>query len=144
MNKLIKLFDSYGVYIAWTITLAATFGSLYFSEIMNLPPCILCWYQRICMYPQLVILTVGILIQDKKSYLYAFPLSIIGLAISAYHMLLYYNVITESLSPCVAGISCTTRFFEWFGFITIPSLSFMALLILNLIYIGLYLNSKRP
>ena len=47
-------------YAAWVIALLSTLGSLFFGEIMKLPPCTLCWYQRICMYPLVVILAVGI------------------------------------------------------------------------------------
>lgn len=104
----------------------ATIGSLVFSEILKFPPCILCWYQRIFMYPLVIILAVGIWKKDKNVHLYALPLSIAGLIISIYHNLLYYNIIPESSTPCTLGISCTTKFVEWFGFITIPFLSMTA------------------
>jgi disulfide bond formation protein DsbB len=114
------------VYIALVQAIVAMLGSLYFSEIRHFPPCVLCWYQRICMYPLVVIIFVGILRMDKKNYLYVLPLSIIGWCISLYHNLLYYKILPEALAPCRAGISCTTKFFAWFGFITIPLLSFIA------------------
>ena len=104
----------------------ATIGSLVFSEILKFPPCILCWYQRIFMYPLVIILAVGIWKKDKNVHLYALPLSIAGLIISIYHNLLYYNIIPENSVPCTLGISCTTKFVEWFGFITIPFLSMTA------------------
>src|SRR3989344_5573951 len=74
----------YLLYIAWTQAFIAMAGSLFFSEVMKFPPCVLCWYQRICMYPLVVILTVGILRGDKKVYLYVLPLSISGLIIAIY------------------------------------------------------------
>ncbi len=111
------------IYLAWITTLLAAAGSLYFSEIRDFPPCVLCWYQRICMYPLVAILAVGILRRDSNVAYYVLPLSLAGLAISIYHNLLYYNIIPESAAPCVAGISCTTVYIEWFGFITIPLLS---------------------
>ncbi len=109
--------------IAWLQALVATLGSLFFSEVMQLPPCKLCWYQRIVMYPLVWILGVGIYKKDKNSVIYALPLAVIGLLIAVYHNLLYYGVIPESLAPCTLGVSCTTKFFEWFGFVTIPLLS---------------------
>src|SRR3989338_8671049 len=91
----------------------ATIGSLIFSEILKFPPCILCWYQRIFMYPLVIILAVGIWKKDKNVHLYALPLSITGLIISIYHNLLYYKILPESAAPCILGISCTTKFIEW-------------------------------
>jgi disulfide bond formation protein DsbB len=112
--------------LAWAQALVATLGSLYFSEVMALPPCVLCWYQRIAMYPLVVILAVGILLREPRLRLYALPLSLAGLAISIYHNLLYYGVIPESIQPCTTGVSCTTRQIEWLGFITIPLLALVA------------------
>ena len=83
------------LYVAWTTTLVATLGSLFFSEVMNFVPCELCWYQRIFMYPIVFILTTGILLRDKRIVFYALPLCVIGLTISIYHNLLYYNVISQ-------------------------------------------------
>lgn len=111
----------------------ATLGSLIFSEILKFPPCILCWYQRIFMYPLVIILAVGIWKKDKNLPYFVLPLSIIGLLISAYHNLLYYKIISESAAPCTLGISCTTKFIEWFGFITIPLLSLGAFASITLI-----------
>jgi disulfide bond formation protein DsbB len=99
-------------YIAWTQVLIATFGSLYFSEVMRLPPCVLCWYQRILMYPIVLIAAVGIIRLDKALATYVLPLSITGWLISLYHNLLYYKIIPESITPCQLGVSCTTRQIE--------------------------------
>lgn len=114
------------LYLAWFQVLLAIAGSLFFSEIRNFPPCILCWYQRIFMYPLAVILAVGILRQDKKVYQYVLPLSIMGMVVAFYQTLLYYKILPESIAPCTAGISCTTRFIEWFGFVSIPMLSLIS------------------
>lgn len=114
-------------YLAWIQSIVATLGSLYFSEIAKFPPCVLCWYQRIAMYPLTVLLAVGLIRRDKNTPYYVLPIAIIGWLISAYHNLLYYKILPEAMVPCVAGVSCTTRFFAWFGFITIPLLSFTAL-----------------
>jgi disulfide bond formation protein DsbB len=113
-------------YVAWSVALVATLGSLYFSEIRGFPPCVLCWYQRIAMYPLVIILAVGILLKDRKLTWYALPLSLVGGAIALYHVLLYYHIIPESAAPCTLGISCTTEYIEWLGFITIPFLSLIA------------------
>jgi disulfide bond formation protein DsbB len=120
------------VYLAWFQALIATLGSLFFSEIMQLTPCVLCWYQRILMYPLVLILTVGILSRDSRLRRYVLPLALIGLAIAVYHNLLYYGIISESIAPCTAGVSCTTRQIEWLGFITIPLMSLTAFSVITI------------
>jgi disulfide bond formation protein DsbB len=120
-----KPFDAW-IYTAWVLALVATVGSLFFSEVMELPPCVLCWYQRIAMYPLVVIIGVGILTGDRRVKQYALPLCLAGLVVAVYHNLLYYNIIPESITPCQQGVSCTSRQIEWLGFITIPLLSLIA------------------
>ena len=108
------------------MSVVATLGSLFFSEVMRLPPCSLCWYQRVCMYPLVVITTVGLLRRDTGVARYAWPLAATGLVVATYHNLLYYHLIPESIVPCTTGVSCTSRQIEWAGFITIPLLSLAA------------------
>jgi len=120
------------LYLAWIIALIATVGSLFFSEVMQLPPCVLCWYQRIAMYPLVLIIGVGIVTRDSRMKNYALPLCLIGLAISIYHNLLYYGILPESITPCTEGISCTSRQIEWLGFITIPLMALAAFISLAL------------
>lgn len=119
------------LYAAWIVALVAMVGSLFFSEVMNLPPCVLCWYQRIAMYPLVLIIGVGIGLRDSRVKSYALPLALIGLAVSVYHNLLYYGVIPESITPCTQGISCTSRQIEWLGFITIPLLALTSFIIVS-------------
>lgn len=113
-------------YLAWIIALISMVGSLFFSEVMNLPPCVLCWYQRIAMYPLVLTIGIGIITRDARMKSYALPLCLIGLAISIYHNLLYYGILPESIAPCTQGISCTSRQIEWLGFITIPLMALAA------------------
>lgn len=119
-------------YLAWMVALIAMTGSLFFSEVMQLPPCVLCWYQRIAMYPLVLIIAVGILLRDRRMKLYALPSAIIGLAVSIYHNLLYYGIIPEAITPCEQGISCTSRQIEWLGFITIPLMALTAFSIITI------------
>jgi disulfide bond formation protein DsbB len=124
-------------YLAWTIALVGMIGSMFFSVVMELPPCDLCWYQRIALYPLVVIIAVGIGMGDGRWKWYALPLVIAGLALAGYHNLLYYGIIPEGITPCTEGVPCTARQIEWLGFITIPLmglLSFVSLLVILLIY----------
>lgn len=127
-----KLIQKNILYLAWFQSLAATMGSLFYSEIMHYTPCVLCWYQRILMYPLVLLIAVGILRKDKGVYLYILPLSITGLLISFYHILLQKGFLPESVAPCAIGASCTVKYVGYFGFITIPVMSFTAFLVITI------------
>lgn len=123
---------------AWLLASVATLGSLFFSEIMDFPPCSLCWYQRIFMYPMVLVLGVGLLPFDGKVVRYALPLALGGWLTALYHTLLYEGFIPESAAPCSQGVSCSENYIELLGFLSIPMLSLlaftamvMALLLLN-------------
>ena len=124
------------LYLAWIQACIATLGSLYFSEVMDLPPCVLCWYQRILMYPLSLIIAIGIWRRDSALYLYVLPLSTLGLGIATYHNLLYYGILPKSIQPCLLGVSCTTRQIEWLGFITIPMMSLLAFTVISACFAG--------
>ncbi|HKX84955.1 MAG TPA: disulfide oxidoreductase, partial [Pyrinomonadaceae bacterium] len=119
-------------YFAWCISLLAVVGSLFFSEIMQLPPCVLCWYQRIAMYPLVLIIGTGIILRDVRMKSYALPLCLLGLAVSIYHNLLYYGAIPTELAPCTEGVPCNAVQIEWFGFITIPLMGLASFVIMAL------------
>jgi disulfide bond formation protein DsbB len=129
----------YFYYLAFLLVIVATAGSLFFSDVMQLPPCVLCWYQRIAMYPLGVILAVSIVRRDGMARIYGLPLAIGGGLVAVYHNLLYYNIIPDSITPCSSGVSCTSKQLEWLGFITIPLLSLVAFICVTIL---LYLAGK--
>ena len=114
------------IFACWILATVATLGSLFFSEVMGLKPCVLCWYQRIFMYPLVFILLVGMYPLDKKVVRYAFPLAAVGWLFAVYHYLVYSGFIPESLQPCDKEASCAEINLELFGFITIPMLSILS------------------
>jgi len=114
------------IFISWLIAATATAGSLFFSEIMNLVPCVLCWYQRIFMFPLAVILLIGLHPLDLRVVRYALPLAFIGLLFTIYHGFLFYGFIPENLIPCSKGISCSDASMELFGLLPIPLLSLIS------------------
>ena len=115
--------DSRYAYAAWVLSLVSTLGSLFLSDVMELPPCSLCWYQRICLFPLTGVLAVGIVLRDRRVVYYALPLVAVGGALAVFHNLLYYAVIPETLSPCRQGVPCSARQLELLGFIGIPLMS---------------------
>ena len=116
--------------IAWLQAIVAMLGSLYFSDVLHYQPCVLCWYQRICMYPQVLILGIAMMKEDVKVLRYTIPLTLVGLSISLYNNLLYYKILSESFKPCQSGVSCTAKYIEYYGFVTIPLLALTAFTII--------------
>jgi len=93
---------------------------------MEFAPCVLCWYQRICLFPLVIILAAGLFPIDKSVVKYALPLAVAGWLTALYHNLLYSGIIPESIQPCSRGVSCTEKYIDLFGFLTIPMLSLLA------------------
>jgi disulfide bond formation protein DsbB len=114
------------VFGAWLVAGISTLGALFFGEVMQLPPCVLCWYQRICMFPLALVLPFGLFPFDPKVVRYALPLAVLGWLIAVFHVLLVAGVIPESIKPCTQGVPCSEKVIEWFGFVTIPLLSVVA------------------
>lgn len=131
--------SSFLILLSFLTASIATMGSLFFSEIMQFVPCSMCWYQRIFMYPLVLIFLVNTLYPDDKVFKYAMPLVLVGLFFAIYHNLLMFGIIPESVVPCVQGVPCSTEYINWLGFITIPFLSLCSYLI---IFILLLLHKK--
>merc|ERR1712138_385769 len=94
------------IFGAWLISCLSMGGSLFFSEVMEFPPCILCWYQRIAMYPLVAIFMVGLFPLSKEVFKYSAPFVALGWLIALWHNLLHLGIIEEDLSPCREGVSC--------------------------------------
>ncbi len=114
------------LFVSWLIASAATLGSLFFSDVMGFAPCVLCWWQRIFIYPLVLILGVGLFSLDAAVVRYSLPLAGAGWCVALYHTLLYEGVIPESIQPCSQGVPCTERYIELLGFLSIPLLSLLA------------------
>jgi len=132
-----KVISSTIMFSCFIVASIATLGSLFFSEIMEFVPCTMCWYQRIFMYPLVLIFLINLLYPDEKVFKYSFPLVLTGMLFAIYHNLLMWKIIPESAVPCKQGVPCSTEYFEYFGFINIPFLSLFAYsLILVLLLVG--------
>jgi disulfide bond formation protein DsbB len=119
------------VFVCWLIAMSSTLGALFFSEVMKLPPCVLCWYQRIFIFPLALLLPFGLFPFDPKIVRYALPLSVVGWLIAFFHVLLTYGLIPERVTPCTQGVPCALNQIEWFGFVSIPLLSLVAFSVIN-------------
>lgn len=114
------------------IAVAATFGSLYFSEIRHFIPCTLCWYQRILMYPLVIILGIAFFRKDFSIRKYVLPISILGFIIASYHFTIQHFPNLYYVRTCSLADPCTSQDFSVFGFVTIPFMSGTAFLLITL------------
>ncbi|PLR80865.1 disulfide oxidoreductase [Bacillus sp. V33-4] len=134
--------DTY-LFISWAASVIAMFGSLYFSEIRQYEPCVLCWYQRILMYPLTIILAIAVVKKDYKIALYSMVMSGVGASISLYH----YSIqkipfMTDSAVSC-GRIPCTGQYINWLGFITIPFLALTAFAIIFVLSLLMWKKNRR-
>ncbi|MGJ7919375.1 disulfide oxidoreductase [Neobacillus sp. LXY-4] len=118
------------LFIAWGTSVIAMFGSLFFSEIQKFEPCELCWYQRILMYPMVIILGAAVIRKDYKISFYTMMLSAIGACISLYHYSLQKIPFMADHAVSCGRIPCTGQYINWFGFVTIPFLALVGFVII--------------
>ncbi len=116
--------------LAWLISAVSAGGSLYYSEIIGFTPCLLCWYQRIAMYPLVPVLGVAAFAADTWSWRYSLPLALVGLGIAAYHVTIQFRPALEVMS-CTAGVPCTARYVSAFGFVSIPVMAGSGFLLIS-------------
>lgn len=121
--------------LAFAIALIAMLGSLYAQHI-GIEPCVLCWWQRIFMYPLVLIIPIGIWRADRDLWRYALPLSIFGALIALYQTLLYYGIVSEALAPCAVAVPCTQILPSFLGLnlITASLGSFVIISVLMIIH----------
>ncbi|PFD29226.1 disulfide bond formation protein B [Bacillus cereus] len=143
MNSIEKKLD-YILLSAWSVSFVATLGSLYLSEIMKYEPCTLCWYQRILMYPLVLLLGTAIIRKDYKIGIYSLIFSIVGACIATYHYSLQIIPFSLENAEACGRVSCTEDYLNGFGFITIPFLALLAFLIIILCsFILMKLSKER-
>lgn len=129
--RLKNLISNNYVVIVLIVSGLATAGSLSLSEIVNFAPCKLCWYQRVLMYPQALIAFVALITNDTKIRKFILPLSIIGILIATYHILLQIFPTAFQCNDEVA--KCSAIQFAQFGYITIPVMAFSSFLFVILV-----------
>ena len=119
------------LYLSFAVALVATLGSLYFSEVVGYYPCEYCWYQRIFMYPLVIILGIAAVRKDHLPSIYVMPLAAIGGCLSLYHYLTHETSIFGQDAGNACGlVPCNMEYINWFGFITIPFLAFIAFVLI--------------
>ncbi len=128
---------------AWLLALVATAAALFLGEVMGMAPCVLCWYQRIAMFPLVAVLGMACYGADRRGAVYALPLALAGAGLAAYHTLLVAGLVPKAWIPCGPGVSCADQKLEIFNGIQIPWLSLAAFAAITLLLMA-YLRKTRP
>ncbi len=138
--KISKAIGKNSSLFSFVVALIATLGSLFFSESAGFLPCKLCWFQRIFMYPLVIILGISFLRKENISK-YVIALAAIGGSISLYHYgLQVYTTLTKVSAVCDAtGVSCASDYIFQLGYVTIPMMALTAFLMI----IALQLIKKK-
>ncbi len=132
-NVFFQFWEKHGLLFSFIIVLIGTIGSIVYSDVLGYLPCKLCWFERIFMYPQVIILLIALKRRDGSELFYAFWLSIFGAVTSLYHHLIQVGFFPES-AFCSIGASgdCSKVFVStFFGYVTLPMMAFSAFLLVG-------------
>lgn len=133
-----KFSKKHALWTTFIFSFGAIVGSLYFSNILNYPPCTLCWWARIFLYPTAVISLIGIIRKDFSAHIYNLFLSGLALVVTGYHTYITFG--GNELISCGTAGSCSARYVMEFGFVTIPT---MALFISIFIFVNSLIAVKN-
>lgn len=128
---------------AWMLATVSTAGALFMGEVMGMTPCNLCWFQRIAMFPLVLILGMSAYRNDREGALYALPLAGLGTLTSLYHTLLIAGWVPKAWVPCGAGASCANQALTMFYGVQIPWLSLAAFVSIAAL-LCIYLKKTSP
>jgi disulfide bond formation protein DsbB len=123
------------VLLAWIVATVTTLGSLYYSEHAGFVPCELCWYQRIVMYPLVIVLGVAWLRRDRKVWKTALVFVVIGAPLSLYHWLVERVPAFAESSSCSVAVPCTAPWFEKLGFVTLAWMAMSSFLLIGVLMV---------
>jgi disulfide bond formation protein DsbB len=124
LNLVRSTLSGYELWLAFVVAAVATGGSLFFSEIAHFPPCELCWYQRICMYPLSITALFAAFHNDHRFARYLLPFPVFGVGVSIYHLLVENGVVQQAQACLVSAPGgCATKWINEFGYVTIPTLA---------------------
>ena len=130
------------VLFAWIVATVTTLGSLYYSEHAGFIPCELCWYQRIVMYPLVIVLGVAWLRRDRQVWKTALVFVVIGAPLSLYHWLVERVPAFAESSSCSITVPCTAPYFEKLGFVTLAWMAMSSFLLIGVLMLGLVVGSR--
>ncbi len=124
-NSLSQWVGKHAILLGFLVALGAICGSLFYSEVVGFPPCVLCWWQRMAIYPLLPLFLVALLEKDYGVFKYVIPLSVLGGIVALYHSYVQWG--GSPFIPCDATASCSKLYVYAFGYVTIPTMSLSVL-----------------
>lgn len=128
-KKTIVFLKKKGVLIAFVVSLGAFVGSLIYSNMIGFQPCYLCWWERILIYPLVVIYGVGLYLKERSVWLYSFIFTSMALVVSGYHS--YIRLAGSESALCIENaVSCTKEYVNGYGYVTIPTMALSTVLFL--------------
>lgn len=130
--SIVPLRDAIGTYalpFGFAVAAVCMAGSLYLSEVAKFPPCVMCWYQRIAMYPMVLLLGVAALRKDRLVRWYTVPLGLVGASISTYHYLIE-RFPDKVAHACTEEVPCSTVWVWKFHFLSIPAMAGIGFLLI--------------
>jgi disulfide bond formation protein DsbB len=141
-RDIVDFFGERALFLSFLVALMGTAGSLFYSDVAGFAPCVLCWWQRVFLYPQTILLFTAFLKKDENMRLHSLILSGIGMLFAIYHTFVQFG--GESAFPCPAqgGPSCGTFYFLEYGYITVPTMS-LTVFILILLFMACPNPKKR-
>ena len=142
LARFYELVDGQELLYAAIVSGTATLGSLYLSEIANLTPCRLCWWQRYVMYPLAVVLAVAAWRRYVRVRIPVAVASLLGAGVALYHYLIQWFPELEG-NACSATVPCGNAWFRVFGFISIPYMALSAFLFVFVMMMALRVNERR-
>jgi len=136
ITKLQEFLDKNYTLFIFLITFTAVLGSLYFSDVLLIPPCYLCWWQRIFMYSLFGLTLSSLIFKIRLQKIHVLSLAVPGFLFAFYHYLLQTFGLFKEFSSCTTSATpCDAIDVNYFGFITIPFLSLMAFTTIILIVV---------
>ncbi len=131
------------VVFAWIVATVTTLGSLYYSEHAGFVPCELCWYQRIVMYPLVIVLGVAALRRDRMVWITTLVFVTVGAPLSLYHWLVERVPAFEESSSCSALTPCSAPWFEKLGFVTLAWMAMSSFLLIGVLMVCTLIGSRE-
>lgn len=128
----------WSLFFTWIIALISVLATLYAGHILDMPVCHLCWYQRICIYPLVIIIGMASFRNDASVAIYTIPLTLLGAVFAFYQ---YLEQMIPGFAPidvCSGGPSCSETHIQLLGFITFPFLSLLACLVMFILLVIAY------
>ncbi len=144
LEDIAGLLFTWGLWIGFLVSLAASSVTVIHSSIFGLPPCPLCWWQRAFLYPQVVLFALALWKRDRSIADYSIALSVVGLGIAIYHHILQMFPMGSLPCPSEGEISCAQILFLEFGYITYPMMAISAFAFLIVLMLFVRDSAKNP